>query len=71
MPEVVTAESLHVRIAEANEAIKRCYSQMSKVYTLEKEASNKVAELERRNLKAQRNRKAFCSLKRSQVSINA
>lgn len=66
--EEVTIESLKAKVDEAKEAIKEGRAQLNEFRKLKKEASDKVANLQKRESKAQREKNAFCSLKRSEVN---
>ncbi|KAH9951754.1 Dynamin family-domain-containing protein [Amylocystis lapponica] len=66
--EEVTAESLKVKIDETKEAIKAARVQLSDFRKQRKEASDMLASLKKKELKAQREKNAFCSLKRSEFS---
>lgn len=67
--EEVTEESLRVKIAEAQQAITEGRAQLSEYRRLRKEAVDSLATLKKREHKAQREKNAFCSKKRSEVCI--
>lgn len=65
--EGITVESLEAKITEAKDAIKAGRVQLSEFRKQRKEASDTLATLKKKQLKAQREKNAFCSLKRSEV----
>lgn len=67
MEEEVTVESLKAKIEELKQAIKDGRVQLSEFRKQRKEASDMLATLKKRQNKAQREKNAFCSLKRSEV----
>ena len=68
MQEDVTEESLQAKIQEARDNIKQGRIDLSEYRRLRKEASDALAALKKRQTKAQREKNAFCSLKRSEVN---
>ncbi|KAL6306643.1 Dynamin family-domain-containing protein [Sparassis latifolia] len=66
--EEVTVESLQAKIGEAKDAIKAGRLQLSEFRKQRKEASDMLANIKKKQLKAQREKNAFCSLKRSEFS---
>lgn len=66
--EEITVESLEAKITEAKDAIKAGRVQLSEFRKQRKEASDTLATLKKKQLKAQREKNAFCSLKRSEFS---
>ncbi|CAL1702209.1 unnamed protein product [Somion occarium] len=66
--EEVTQESLKAKIEELEEVIKEGRKNLSECRRLRKEASDELATLKKRESKAQREKNAFCSLKRSEFS---
>lgn len=65
--EEVTVESLEEKIKEAKEAIKAGRTQLSEYRKQKKGANDKLAALKKKQMKVQRDKNAFCSLKRSEV----
>ena len=65
--EEVTVESLEEKIKEAKEAIKAGRTQLSEYRKQKKEANDKLATLKKKQMKVQRDKNAFCSLRRSEV----
>ncbi|KAI0758261.1 Dynamin family-domain-containing protein [Irpex lacteus] len=68
MEEDVTEESLQAKIKEVQDNIKQGRIDLSEYRRLRKEASDAIAALKKRQVKAQREKNAFCSLKRSEFS---
>ncbi|KAI0786384.1 hypothetical protein C8Q75DRAFT_771545 [Abortiporus biennis] len=66
--EEVTEDSLKAKIEEAQNAIKEGRIQLSEFRRLRKEATDMIATIKKKQLKAQREKNAFCSLKRSEFS---
>ncbi|KAI0079668.1 hypothetical protein K474DRAFT_1683062 [Panus rudis PR-1116 ss-1] len=66
--EEVSQETLRTNIAEAEDAIKEGRAQLNELRNVRKEAIDKLANLKKRESKAQREKNAFCSLKRSEFS---
>ncbi|OSC99144.1 hypothetical protein PYCCODRAFT_1446932 [Trametes coccinea BRFM310] len=66
--EEVTVDSLKAKIEEIKQAIKDGRAQLSEFRRQRKEASDALATLKKRQNKAQREKNAFCSLKRSEFS---
>ncbi|CDO74067.1 hypothetical protein BN946_scf185043.g117 [Trametes cinnabarina] len=64
----VTMESLKAKIEEVKQALKDGRVQLSEFRKQRKEASDTLATLKKRQNKAQREKNAFCSLKRSEFS---
>ncbi len=69
MEEDVTEESLQAKIKEVQDNIKQGRIDLSEYRRLRKEASDAIAALKKRQVKAQREKNAFCSLKRSEVMV--
>ena len=67
--EEVTEESLKAKIAEVKEAITIGRTKLSEFRQQRKEAVDKLASLKKRESRAQREKNAFCSKKRSEVSF--
>lgn len=65
--EEVTRESLEAKIKEHQDAIKEGRVMLSDFRRVRKEAMDAIASLKKRESKAQREKNAFCSLKRSEV----
>ncbi|KAI0049607.1 hypothetical protein FA95DRAFT_1556704 [Auriscalpium vulgare] len=66
--EEVTIEALKAQIAEGKQAIKAGRERLNEVRKAKKEASDALATLKKKQLKAQRDKNGFCSLKRSEFS---
>jgi hypothetical protein len=62
-----TEESLKTKIADANNAIKAGRERLSEARTEKKAAIDGLAGLKKKQTKAQKDKNAFCSLKRSEV----
>jgi hypothetical protein len=62
-----TDESLKTKIADANNAIKAGRERLSEVRKEKKDAIDGLAGLKKKHAKAQKEKNAFCSLKRSEV----
>ena len=69
--EEVTVETLQAKIQETQEAITLGRTQLSEFRRLRKEAVDAIATLKKREQKAQREKNAFCSKKRSEVRFIA
>ncbi|OAX43900.1 hypothetical protein K503DRAFT_846915 [Rhizopogon vinicolor AM-OR11-026] len=67
-PEEVTVEALQAKIDDAKEAIKVGREQLSGARKARKDAMDALSNLKKRETKAQRDKNAFCSLKRSEFS---
>lgn len=65
--EEATIDGVKAKIQEAKEAIKEARSQLNEFRRLKKEANDTLATLKKRESKAQREKNAFCSAKRSEV----
>lgn len=65
--EEVTEDSLKTKIEEAKGVIKMGREQLNQARKEKKEASDKLAEIKKREGRAQKDKNAFCSLKRSEV----
>lgn len=68
--EEVTEESLKAKIAEVKEAITMGREKLAEFRRQRKEAIDKIAGLKKRESKAQREKNAFCSKKRSEVCLS-
>ncbi|KZT72577.1 hypothetical protein DAEQUDRAFT_685625 [Daedalea quercina L-15889] len=66
--EEVTVEFLANKIQEGKDAIKAGRTQLSEYRKQKKEANDMLATLKKKQTKAQRDKNAFCSLKRSEFS---
>ncbi|GJE84682.1 nuclear GTPase SLIP-GC [Phanerochaete sordida] len=66
--EEVTEEGLQAKIDEHKDAIKQGRTELSEFRRLRKEATDAIASLKKREHKAQREKNAFCSRKRSEFS---
>lgn len=66
--EEVTEESLRAKIDEYKEAIKQGRTDLSDFRRIRKEAADAIASLKKSEQKAQREKNAFCSKKRSEFS---
>ncbi|KAI0069058.1 hypothetical protein BV25DRAFT_1817993 [Artomyces pyxidatus] len=66
--EEVTIEDLKAKIAEGKEAIKAGRERLNEFRRAKKEASDALSSLKKKQGKAQRDKNAFCSLKRSEFS---
>ncbi|KAH9844070.1 Dynamin family-domain-containing protein [Rhodofomes roseus] len=66
--EEVTVESLERKIKEANDAIKAGRTELSELRKQKKEANDMLATLKKKQTKVQRDKNAFCSLRRSEFS---
>lgn len=69
MEEDVTEDSLKQKIEEAESAIKEGRVQLSEQRRIRKEAMDQLATLKKTQDKQQREKNAFCSLKRSEVRL--
>lgn len=69
--EPVTEESLKAKITETKEAIKAGRERLNEIRRAKKEASDMLSNLKKKQVKAQRDKNAFCSLKRSEVGSYA
>lgn len=67
--EEVTEESLKEKIEAAENDLKEGRVQLSEQRRLRKEAMDALATIKKRQVKAQREKNAFCSLKRSEASF--
>lgn len=65
--EEVTEESLKAKIDESKAAIKAGRERLNEMRQAKKEASDMLSTLKKKQVKAQREKNAFCSLKRSEV----
>lgn len=68
--EAVTEESLEEKIKECKEAIKACRERSNEARLRKKEAGDSLSSLEKILIKVQREKNAFCSLKRSEVCLS-
>ncbi|KAG1892548.1 hypothetical protein F4604DRAFT_1699937 [Suillus subluteus] len=66
--EEVTVEVLQEKIGDANEAIKVGREQLNNARKARKDAVDALSNLKKKEMKAQRDKNAFCSLKRSEFS---
>ncbi|KAG6813480.1 hypothetical protein H0H92_010505 [Tricholoma furcatifolium] len=66
--EEVTEDSLEVKIKDTKESIKSARERLSEARKLKKDASDALANLKKNIAKTQREKNAFCSLKRSEFS---
>ncbi|OBZ71962.1 Nuclear GTPase SLIP-GC [Grifola frondosa] len=69
--EEVTIDSLKAKIEDTRNAIKAGRVQLSEHRKQRKEASDMLATLKKKQVKAQREKNAFCSLKRSEVRFHS
>jgi E3 ubiquitin-protein ligase DOA10 len=67
--EPVTEESLKEKIKECKEAVKAARERNNEARLRKKEASDALSSLEKTLVKVQREKNAFCSLKRSEVRV--
>ncbi|KAG0709554.1 hypothetical protein DFH29DRAFT_792939, partial [Suillus ampliporus] len=68
LEEEVTAEVLQAKIGDAKEAIKVAREQLNDSRQVRKDAIDALSNLKKKEMKAQRDKNAFCSLKRSEFS---
>lgn len=66
----LTEDDLKEKIGEAKEAIKTGREMLNNARTAKKEAIDALSSVEKSSVKIQREKNAFCSLKRSEVSRN-
>jgi len=66
--EEVTEESLNEKIQGCKDSIKAIRERHNEARVRKKEASDALSSLEKMNVKMQKEKNAFCSLKRSEVS---
>ena len=66
----LTESNLKEKIQEAKDAIKTCREMLKNAQTAKREATDALSSVEKGNVKIQREKNAFCSLKRSEVSKN-
>ncbi|KAI0320228.1 hypothetical protein OF83DRAFT_1215368 [Amylostereum chailletii] len=69
--EEVTVDILEAKIAEAKQAIKAGRERQHEFKKAKKEATDAISTLKKKQLKAQKEKNAFCSLKRSEYSRDA
>jgi hypothetical protein len=67
--EEVTIEVLQEKIGDAEEAIKDGREQLNNARKTRKDAIDALSNLKKKGMKAQRDKNAFCSLKRSEVCL--
>ncbi|KAG1753960.1 uncharacterized protein EDB91DRAFT_1077623 [Suillus paluster] len=69
LEEEVTAEVLQAKIGDAKEAIKVGRGQLNDARKARKDAIDALSNLKKKEMKAQRDKNTFCSLKRSELNM--